>query len=56
MVQFGDMGCGFELVMGPTMAPVMSNGHAMSRKSYLRQKHDRVDKTMVKKGFLNMYL
>ena len=52
MVQFGDLGCGFELVM----APVMSNGHVMSRKSYFRQKHNRVDKILVKKGFLNVYL
>ena len=56
MVQVGDMGCGFELAMGPTMAPVMSNGHVMSIKSYFRQKHNRVDKILVKKGFLNIYL
>ena len=50
------MGCDFELVMGPTKAPVMSNGHVMYGKSCFRQKHDRVDKILVKKGFLNMYL
>ena len=51
MVQFGDMGCGFELVMGPTMAPVMSNGHGMSRKSYFKQKHDNMIKFWSRKGF-----
>ena len=55
MVQFGGIGCDFELVMGPTMAPVMLNGHVMSRKSYYRQKY-RVEKIFTKKGFLNMYL
>ena len=55
-MKYGAIWLSFELVIGPAMAPVMSNGHVMSRKSYFRQKHDRVDNILVKKGFLNIYL